>query len=122
MHHRPWPVGGEGTGEVVLVAQVAAFERSPFHRPFVAALEVVERHREIAGAGERLAGVAADKSGAAGDENRLHAAGPATTALLRPPGPGRDAQADGAVFEGLEGLSGRPDHVEIVPIDDLVGG
>jgi hypothetical protein len=122
VHHRPRPVGGEGAGEVVLVAQVAAFERSPFHRPCVAALEIVERRRKVAGAGERLAGVAAHETGATGDENCLHAAGPATTAMLRPRGAGRDAQADGAVFEGFEGLSGRPDHVEIVPIDDLVGG
>ena len=46
----------------------------------------------------------------------------AASLMLRPRGAGRDAQADGAVFEGFEGLSGRPDHVEIVPIDDLVGG
>jgi hypothetical protein len=116
-------VGGEGAGEVVLIAQVAAFERSPFDRPFVAAFEAVERHREVACASERLAGVTADESGPARNQDRLHAPHPERTAaaMLWPSVAGRDAQADGAVFEGFEGFSGRSDQVEIVPIDHLVG-
>src|SRR5262245_457303 len=47
--------------EVVLIAQIAALQWSPFHCPFVAALEVVERDGEIPGTRQCLAGVAADK-------------------------------------------------------------
>ena len=115
-------MGGEGTGEIVLIAQVSAHEGSPLDRPFVAALETVEGHRKVARAGERLAGVAADIAGAAGDEDRRHAPHPERVAMLWAPGARRDAQADGAVLEGFGGLSGRSDHVEIVPIDHLVGG
>jgi hypothetical protein len=35
--------GCEGALKVALMAAIAPFQRSPFDRPFVAALEVVER-------------------------------------------------------------------------------
>jgi hypothetical protein len=64
----------EGPFEVVGIAQIATLQRSPFDRPFMAALEIVERHREVPGARQCLAGVAADKAGSAGDEDGLHGA------------------------------------------------
>jgi hypothetical protein len=42
----------------------------------------LEHHRHVSGARQRLAGVAADKSGTAGDENRLHFLSPKP--IIRP--------------------------------------
>jgi hypothetical protein len=47
-------------------------QRSPFDRPLVAVLEIVERDREVAGTRQCLAGVAADKAGTTGDQDGLH--------------------------------------------------
>jgi hypothetical protein len=55
--------------EVVRVSQVTAFQRSPFNRSLMAVFEVVEGHRQVAGARQRLARMAAHEAGT-GDENR----------------------------------------------------
>jgi hypothetical protein len=72
VRHGPRPMGREGALEVALLAQIAPAPAAPFDRPLMAAFEVVERDGEVAGTRQRLAGVAADKAGPAGDENRLH--------------------------------------------------
>jgi hypothetical protein len=65
VHDGPRPMYCEGPLKV-------AFQRSPFDRPLMAALEVVERDGDVAGTRQCLAGVAADKAGSAGDEDGLH--------------------------------------------------
>jgi len=51
------------------VGDISRDQRTPFHRPAVAGAEIVEHDRRVAGSGQRLAGMAADITGAAGDQN-----------------------------------------------------
>jgi hypothetical protein len=60
--------GLEGFG----IEHVGFDERAPTHELGVASREVIEGDRQEASRRERLAGVAADEAGAAGDENGLH--------------------------------------------------
>src|SRR5690349_2132777 len=62
---------GEDLVEPCAVADVATLQRTPAHRPLVAFLQRVVADRGEALLGERLADVAADIAGAAGDENFL---------------------------------------------------
>ena len=70
--HRPRPVAREHLVEARLVADVAALQRPPLHRPVVALLQRVVADRLVAGFGQRLADVAADIASAAGDEDGGH--------------------------------------------------
>jgi hypothetical protein len=49
MHDGPGAVGVEHPRKVIFIAEVAALERSPFDCPLVTVLEVIERHRKVAG-------------------------------------------------------------------------
>ena len=70
--HRPRPVAREHLVEPRLVADVAALQRPPLHRPVVAFLQRVVADRPVASLGQRLADVAADIAGAAGDQDCDH--------------------------------------------------
>jgi hypothetical protein len=56
----------EGPLKILFVSQLASFQRSPLDRPIMTSFEVVEHHRHVSGARQRLAGVAA------GYEDGLH--------------------------------------------------
>ncbi len=69
MHDRGDLVPAHGLGEERAVGEVAHDERPPAHGCAVAAAEIVVADGLIAGAGQRLGGVAADIAGAAGNED-----------------------------------------------------
>jgi hypothetical protein len=64
----------EGRIECGGIENVAFDERAPAHELGMALRQVVECDRQEPRCGERLAGVATDKAGAASDENGFHAA------------------------------------------------
>jgi len=55
------------------IENVTLYERAPAHELGMALRKVVECDRQETRGGERLAGMAADEAGAAGDENGFHA-------------------------------------------------
>lgn len=74
MHHGIGPVAGDGRVEAGAFSYVAILELAPLHRPFMAVFQIVVDHRQMTGAGQGLAGMAAYITGAAGDQDRRHAA------------------------------------------------
>ena len=69
MDHRGRAMAAEHVVETHCIADVAALERSPTHGPVVAFLQRIEADRLVARFGQRLADVAADIAGAAGDQD-----------------------------------------------------
>jgi len=69
VHHGHGPVLRESRIQSAAVGGVAHNQRSPFDRLAVAIDEVVIDHGRIARQSQRLAGMAADVSGAAGDKD-----------------------------------------------------
>ena len=69
VHHGFHLVRREHLAQAVLVAEVAALEWPPLHRPVVSLREVVEDDRGVAALREKLRGMAADVAGSAGDED-----------------------------------------------------
>ena len=69
VHHRRGLVPFQHRANTRGVSDIALLQRPPFHRPAVAAREVVIGNRFEAPRGERFAGMAADIARAAGDEN-----------------------------------------------------
>jgi hypothetical protein len=67
MHDSLDLLGSQHPGYQVLVSDVSPHQRSPANRPLVPRAEVINHDWEVARAGERLAGMASDISGAAGD-------------------------------------------------------
>ena len=70
MHDRSHMMRTHRRDQPVAVVQIALHQRTPFHRAAVAARQAVIDDRPIAGGGKRLAGVAADITGTAGNEDR----------------------------------------------------
>ena len=62
-------VAGKDLVEARGIADVAALERAPAHRPLVSLLQRVVADRRQARIGQRLADVTADIAGAAGDQD-----------------------------------------------------
>jgi hypothetical protein len=54
------------------VAQVTAFEWTPFDRPVMASFEIVERYRAVSSARQRLARMATNEAGPTSYEDRCH--------------------------------------------------
>jgi len=69
MDHGAWPVAVEYFVQAPGVADIAAFERSPAHRPVMAFLQRVVAHGHHARFGQRLADVTTNIAGAAGHQN-----------------------------------------------------
>ena len=69
MHHGDGLIAIENLAQAGSVGNLALFERPPLHRPAIAAGEIVVGYRLVAASRERLADVAADIAGAAGDKN-----------------------------------------------------
>src|SRR5262249_54995788 len=51
------------------IGDITRNQRSPSHRPIVASPQIIEHDRRVAGCRKSLAGVAADVTGSAGDED-----------------------------------------------------
>src|SRR5690606_17349363 len=69
MHDGGWSITVDHLVEPRPVENVAALQGAPPDGPLVAVDKVVVGDRQIAGRGQRLAGVRADVAGAAGDEH-----------------------------------------------------
>ncbi len=69
MQHGGGAMAPQDGFDAAAVADVALFERPPFHRPAVTGRQVVVDDRQEARPGERLADMAADIAGAAGDQD-----------------------------------------------------
>src|SRR5581483_3580387 len=62
--------------QIASAAQIATFQRPPFHGPFVASLQIVEGNGQEAGMRQCLTGMAANESSPAGDQDRFHGVTP----------------------------------------------
>ena len=105
------------------VAEIGLHERPPAHGPPVSALQGVQRHGEVAGRGQRLRGMAADVSGAAGDENAHGCRGGARD--LGRLSLGDEEAVEGQVrkaraLEGVDGVLGRADQRLAMQIEGRV--
>jgi hypothetical protein len=69
MQHGCRLVADHHVGDEILVADVAHLQRPPFHRFPMTGRKIVECDGRQAGSMERLAHMAADIAGAAGDQN-----------------------------------------------------
>jgi hypothetical protein len=61
----------ERSTEFTAIREVTLDQRPPAHRIAMTARKIVENHRAVSGPCQYLAGVAADVSGPARDQNRL---------------------------------------------------
>jgi hypothetical protein len=69
MNDRGRTITGEGCGQRGRIEDVALHKRAPADECGMPAREVIERDRNEALRGERLAGMTADEAGAAGNED-----------------------------------------------------
>ncbi len=72
MHHGVRPVAADHVAQARRIRDVALLEGAPADRVRPAALEAVVGDGQVAGPGQRLAGMAADVAGAAGNEDTGH--------------------------------------------------